>query len=904
VAETPPAPSLSAAEALAATPFLAGLDPVEVARLVPDLEERQCEAGEAVLRQGEPGDGLYLVRTGRAEVAVATANGAHAVRTVEAGGYFGEGALLRDAPRSATVVARTPLTVWKLPRERFEALVERHPHLPRQVAAELAHRLAEAVQQVSASREQVALAARVAYGSLEPTVQALLRRLAVLAEFDRDLARALLGPAWADAAFERVLEEAVFLQPAERDGWFGFTQESVRAFLLHQLRAELGGRGLAGLQRRGADLLLAREHDDPEPALDLLLAAGEWRRLGRLLEERGEALARREPGRAEAYLRALPDKQLWRRARLVCLLAGCCAAQGKLEQAIEAYREAERRDPAARDGTVALAYHRHLAELHERIGNDDDLLACRRRLEELEAYAPGADGRAEAGGGADANAQLQTDVPRLVERDERPGADAGEPSEPGPVGRLLAERRLSPRWLLAVGVLGLAALGFVLPPPAGLTPAGLRVLATVAALVALSFLDVLPDYLLGLLMIAAWVVSGTLPAAVAANGFAGPTFFLMLASMAIGAAIERSGLLYRGAIEIVRRLPPSHRARCLALAGLGMLFAPGMPSPNARLLLASPLARDIADALREPPRSGGAAGLALATFVGFGLMGSLFLTGNPMCLIIFGVFPPEVQARMSWGGWFLAALPTHLVLFGLTMAFVLWRYRPDDERGLPLDTLALQRRVLGRLTRDEIAALGVLGLLLAGFSTQSVHGLDPAWIAVAALALLFLLGSLDDGTFQQGVNLSFLVYVGVIMGFGQVFAHAELDRWLGATFSGLAGLTGGSPTLFILAAAAVSAVLSLILRPGPISLLLVLALSPTAATIGVSPWVVAITTLLATNLWLYPQQNVLYLTAYHGAGEQAFSHAQARPLAFAYTAFVFVALLASVPYWRLIGLIA
>jgi hypothetical protein len=48
---------------------------------------------------------------------------------------------------------------------------------------------------------------------------------------------------------------------------------------------------------------------------------------------------------------------------------------------------------------------------------------------------------------------------------------------------------------------------------------------------------------------------------------------------------------------------------------------------------------------------------------------------------------------------------------------------------------------------------------------------------------------------------------------------------------------------------------------------------------------------------------VLYLTAYHGTAERAFTHSQARPLALAYAAFVFVALLLSIPYWRLIGLI-
>src|SRR3712207_8325477 len=64
---------------------------------------------------------------------------------------------------------------------------------------------------------------------------------------------------------------------------------------------------------------------------------------------------------------------------------------------------------------------------------------------------------------------------------------------------------LFPYTTLFRSVLALVALAWFLPPPSGLSPAGLRVLATLGALVALGFLDVLPDYLLALLMIAAWV---------------------------------------------------------------------------------------------------------------------------------------------------------------------------------------------------------------------------------------------------------------------------------------------------------------------------------------------------------------------------------------------------------------
>ena len=902
--------TLSAAEALAEAPLFAELSSVDLARLVPELEECELQPGQVLFCRGDHGDGLYVIRSGTAEVSVPTPNGSQSVSTLEAPSIFGEAALLRDEPRSASVVARTPLSLWRLPRERFEALLDQHPRLAVQIAAALADRLTDLTQRLSASQEQVVVVARVAYDALDGPAQALLRRAAVFAELDAELIRALLGSAWSSATWERLVQEGVFLQPADRAsnapaaaGWFRFVQESLRGFLLHQLRAEVGERGLRNWQRRAADLLLAHDDAEPEQVLELLAAAGEWRRLARLIEEQGYGLAEHAPERLEGYLRALPPRLLWRRPRLVCLWAECCAAQGKLEQAVEVYRAAERRDPAARRGSVALTYQQALADLHERLGQQDEGLACLRRAHELRQGASDLPER------DDGNAQLQTDLLPDVIRAERRLLDGGA-RRAGPSLSLatlleLCEGRTIPwRWLVAIGILGLTALAWFVPPPAGLSDTGLRVLVTIVALVALSFLDVLPDYLLGLLMLAGWIVTGTLPASVAVAGFGNPTWFLLLASMAIGAAVERSGLLYRGAIELVRHLPSSHPVRCLTLAGLGVLFSSGMPSPNARLLLAAPLARDIADSLRYAPHSGGSAGLALATFVGFALMGSLFLTGNALCLLVYGLFPPDVQARMSWVGWFLAGLPTHLALFVLTMLFVLARYRPEGDEAPPEGTLALQRRVLGPLSRDEWSALLIVGFVLVGFSTQSLHGIDPAWLAVVAVAALFLTGTLDDSTFKHGVNLSFLLYVGVVFGFGAIFAHVELDRWLSQNLEVLAQLSGGSPTLFVMAVAAIAALLGLLLRPGPIALLLALALFQTAATVGVDPWVVAITVILATNLWLYPQQNVLYLTAYYATEERAFTHAQARPLAIAYTAFVFLAILISIPYWRWIGLIA
>jgi CRP-like cAMP-binding protein/di/tricarboxylate transporter len=893
-------PSLSAAEALAATPFFSELSAVDLARLVPELEEHSLAPGEVIFHQGDPGDGFYLIRSGTVEAVVTEAGGTQVVTRLEAPAHFGEGALLTDEPRSSTVTAITPLVVWKLPRQRFETLLRDHPAIALQIAGELSARFAEVIRELAASRHQLAVVARAAYSVLDPSAQALLRRIAVFGRFDVELLRQTLGGDWSAIPFEKLVDEEVFFRSTEPAGWFAFLQESVRTFLLRQLWLELGDRGLRDLRRRAADALRARPDADPFDAIDLAREANDWNQLVRLLEEHGRSLSDRNAVRVEAALRALPARALWTRSSLVSLLAACCVAQGKLEQAVATYREAERRG-ASQHPSVAVENQRALATLYQQIGDEGASLACLRHAMHLER---------EHGSVVDCEPvgeQSLTESPSERSRGTRFGLLRRGLGWGAGYGALLVsrlrERPLPTRPFMALGVLAVAVIVWFLPAPAGLSPAGMHVLVTVGVLVVLGFLDILPNHLLALLLIAVWVVSGIAPAEVAASGFASSTWFLLLASMAIGAGVARSGLLYRGAVELVRHLPPSHPIRCLTLGALGVVLSPGMPDPAGRVMLATPLAQDIAETLRYPDRSQGSAGLALATYVGFGMMGPLFLTGSSGALIAYGLLPQEARAQIDWVHWFLAALPTCLILFVLTMGFVLARYKPEGPDDLPMATLALQGRVLGRLSRDEWSVLTILGLLLVGFSTQALHGIAPAWLAVAAVAVLFLVQALDDAALRDGVNVGFLLYVGVILSFAGVFAHVGLDVWLEQSLTGLGGVIAGRPIVCVLLVAGMAAVLSITLRPSLIALLLAAALIPTAASAGVHPWIVMFTAMLANNLWLYPQQNVLYQAAYFATGERSFSHEQARPLAFAYPALVLLALLASIPYWRWLGLI-
>jgi serine/threonine-protein kinase len=76
-----------------------------------EFPRRSYAAGEAIVREGEPGDAAYILVEGSCEVRKETPNGPRALKTYRPGDVFGEMAILTEGPRTATVVALEPTTV-------------------------------------------------------------------------------------------------------------------------------------------------------------------------------------------------------------------------------------------------------------------------------------------------------------------------------------------------------------------------------------------------------------------------------------------------------------------------------------------------------------------------------------------------------------------------------------------------------------------------------------------------------------------------------------------------------------------------------------------------------------------------------------------------------------------------
>jgi MFS family permease len=100
---------------LRSSQIFAPLPPPTLERLAESLNEVPIEPGLVVVRQGETGDRFYLVRDGTLEVSI---NGRQ-VQTLGPGDSFGEIALLRDVPRTASVIAQSEGVLYALDRDTF-----------------------------------------------------------------------------------------------------------------------------------------------------------------------------------------------------------------------------------------------------------------------------------------------------------------------------------------------------------------------------------------------------------------------------------------------------------------------------------------------------------------------------------------------------------------------------------------------------------------------------------------------------------------------------------------------------------------------------------------------------------------------------------------------------------------
>ena len=122
---------------LANVPLFSELSKRHLKRVAELMEQERYHEGAIVVHEGEEGDSMYVLAEGQADVV----RGGRTVDRLLPGDFFGEISLLDAGPRTATIVADTPITVLAIRRGPFNRMLTQEPEIAGKILTALARRL-------------------------------------------------------------------------------------------------------------------------------------------------------------------------------------------------------------------------------------------------------------------------------------------------------------------------------------------------------------------------------------------------------------------------------------------------------------------------------------------------------------------------------------------------------------------------------------------------------------------------------------------------------------------------------------------------------------------------------------------------------------------------------------------
>jgi di/tricarboxylate transporter len=301
--------------------------------------------------------------------------------------------------------------------------------------------------------------------------------------------------------------------------------------------------------------------------------------------------------------------------------------------------------------------------------------------------------------------------------------------------------------------------------------------------------NLLPEYLTALLFFAALTVFRSAPANVVFSGFESAAFWLVLSGFVLGTAIRKVGLADRIANSLSVFLTRSWFSMVLGVVGLTYALAFVMPSNMGRITLLMPIIMALADRTGLTEGSRGRIGLALAVGLGTYELSASILPANVPNLVMTGAAEQAYGIHFAY----MPYLFLHAPILGIIKAAVIticlvWMF-PASPRRIKSNVQA------EKMTAAEWQLSVILLVTLGLWMTDSLHGIQPAWVGLAAACICLFprIGFLTGEEFAVGVNVRTCIYLAGILGLAAVVAWSGLGDAIGNAIIPLLPLDPASP---------------------------------------------------------------------------------------------------------------
>jgi anion transporter len=865
----------------------------DIAKVLGKLEELTYTPGTTIIKQGDQGDAFYLIHSGAVEV-VLEGSGGHSETLAVLGPQeaFGEMALFSGDPRSATVVAVKDTTVWRLSRDAWADLIEKHPTWPLHFCAVLSKRLARVEHAYSTGRDAFNSLAEEFYGSRPPEEQRFFRHAALLETIDPDTMEFLLEMEGSKSYLANIEASHAPLIHSTNGG-----ERELHGFFRDLLISKLVAQEGEEAKRRLHSRLAARfeELKDWPAALRQRVAGEEWSAAADTIAAHKDDLLTDSAPLLKQALEKMPPDIFYRDLRLVHAKAETLARLEDFAGAVRTYKEILSQRAGA-NAPASVARYQQMANVF--VEKKDYAQALN--------YLRGALNLLDKG-----DVSLPTDMREAFrEQPELRALAAGrrDTAEHRRWSRAYAalsgfRRPSMSRWI--GGILGIAVWAYLwfAKPDIGLEVDSVRVFALLALTLIFWAFWVFPDYGVALIFVLAMILTGLSPPEEALGGFASTTWFMTLGVLGLGAAITSSGLFYRLSLGLVRFFPLTYYWQITALGFMGVVITALIPQQTARTAISSQMLLNLSESLGYKTPSKASTGLFAATFLGLGQLGFLYLTGSTSNLLAWGLLPKDVRAQFTWGYWFIAALPPTVVVIAIVLVAIVFLYPPESKPQISYKMVENQLEILGPVSKNEWITLAMLVFMVGGWLTQPYHQIDSAWISLIGLCVLINSGVLGWGMVKKGIDWEMLIYLGATLSIPAILTKAKIDQWLVGFISPLIMPYVDYPAVSFIIIALLIYVMKLFFTSGLAVITLSIVLIPLAVDMQISPWIIIMLILISTEVWFFRFQVDWHTLATATTEGKGFSYRLMGRINPIYAVAYLLALIAAIPFWRYLGLI-
>lgn len=339
------------------------------------------------------------------------------------------------------------------------------------------------------------------------------------------------------------------------------------------------------------------------------------------------------------------------------------------------------------------------------------------------------------------------------------------------------------------------------------------------------------------------------PREVVFSGFISSGFWLLVSGIILGAAITSTGLAARISGRLVAVTGPSYPRAILFVAIAGFALGVLIPSTMPRIIVMIPVAAAFAKRLGLDPDGKGAIGLVATAAASTLLPTYSILTANLPTIVQVGAMDQLYGVHSTYSGYLLQQLPVNALRFVLLVVLMIGftgeavtSTRADPEQDLHRPE---QRRLLM-----------VLGVAIALWMTDFVHGIPPAWVALTAAAVTIWprFGMLKPTAMREQIDLTPAIFFASIVTIVATARAAGLDQILADAVIGTLPLDSGGGLGATYSVFGVSVILSHLTTAPAAPAVLVPFAEPLSRMTGLSLEVISMTQIIGISTPLIPYQ--------------------------------------------------